>query len=569
MKTGEDYLRNLSYSCFSGMLNQRLQERTQEADPPFVYAGVGYGGFLARSTDAYSAYALVSDSKVESGLEAVMIENERVLRHGFTQGELDRFKLNLLKSYERSYAERDKTESGKIVDEYIRHYLEEEAIPGIEFEFEFVKNNIDKIKLEDINKLGKQFITEENKVILVTGPDKIADGLNEDQLLAVSKKVSALDIKPYEDNLANSELIKEMPKAGGIKSTEKIESIEVEKITLSNGVEVYLKKTDFKNDEILLNGFSKGGTSVYPDEDFYTAMYTSSILSESGVSDFSKTDLKKLLAGKSAGIGVGINKYDEVVSGSCRPQDVETMFQLLYLKFTNPRKDDQAYQSYVNKMKAYIANINKNPQSVYSDKYARIKYQNHKRGEYMPLVEDFDKINHDRAMEIYQDRFADANDFIFVVVGNFDEKKLKDMLSTYVATLPVKDGDESYVDLGIRPPKGLNEHAVYKGEDPKSMTQVYFEKEAEYSKEDAFMLQAFSTVLNIKFIEKLREEMSGVYSVRATAGFGRIPYGYANMTFKIPSSPGNVDSLVNAGLMIVKDIQENGVSNEDIVKVQN
>ena len=566
--TGEDYLKKLSYSIFTGMLNQRLRELTELAEPPFVQAGFGYGG-ISRTKDAYYGYAVVTDNNTEKGLKTILAENERIRKYGFSQGEFDRFKMDILKRYEKYYNEKDKTESQQFVDEYVRNFLEDEPIPGIEVEYEIVKNHLDDIKLVDINKLCSQFITDENRIIGFMGPEKVNHDLKEEQLLAWADEVSEMDIEPYEDKLAGVDLMAQNPEKGKISKVEAIESIDAEKITLSNGVVVYLKKTDFKNDEVLLRATSKGGTSLYPDEEYYSAIYAEDLADLSGVSEFSNTDLTKLLAGKSVSVNAGIGKYSESVSANCRPVDMETMFQLIYLAMTKPRKDEEVLLSYKNRMAGFIQNIMDDPQYYYSDQSKRILYKNHPRVDYIPEMADFEKISYDRSMEIYKERFADANDFTFFIIGAIDKEEVYSMLETYIASLPVKETEEDFHDLNIRPVKGYSKHEVYKGSADKSMTQIFAEKEADFNKEDAFMLSALTEVIQIRYYELLREEMSGVYGVRANVSFNREPYERVDFTVRYPSAPGNVDSLAAAAWSVIKDIQENGVDDENITKVKN
>lgn len=566
--TGEDYLRNLSYNIFTGMLNLRLRELTELAEPPFVQAGFGYGG-ISRTKDAYYGYAIVTDNNTETGLKTILAENERIRKFGFTQGELNRYKMDILKRYEKYYSEKDKTESNRLIDEYVRNYLNDEPIPGIEVEYELVKNHLDDITLENINKLCSQFITDENRVIGFMGPEKVNLDLKKEQLLAWADEVGEINIEPYEDKLAGASLLAQKPEKGIITEKETIESIDAEKITLSNGVIVYLKKTDFKNDEIILRATSKGGTSLYPDEDYYSAIYAEDLADLSGVSEFSNSDLTKLLAGKSVSVNAQIGKYSESIGANCRPVDLETMFQLIYLSMTNPRKDEEVLLSYKNRMAGFIKNIMDDPQYYYSDQSKRFLYKNHPRVNYIPELADFEKIDFDRSMEIYKERFSDANDFTFFIIGAIDKEEIYSMLETYIASLPVKDSKEDFRDLNIRPLNGYNKHAVYKGADEKSITQINTEKEAEFNKEDAFMLIALSEVIQIRYYELLREEMSGVYGVRANVSFNREPYERVNFSIRYPSAPENVDSLAAAAWSVIKDIQENGVEEEYITKVKN
>ena len=567
--TGSDYINKLKYTFITGMLNRRLSELTEKAEPPFLGAGFYYGNLFARSKNALQGYAVVADTAIDTGLESILTENRRVAEYGFTQGELERFKLDMLKSMEQAYNERDKTESDKLADEYVRNFLTKEPIPGISWEYNILKENINHITLSDINALASSLIKDDNNIVVVTGPDK--KGLkfpDKEEVFAMEKTVEKSDISPYEDKLAGSELMNKMPERGKIVSEKNIESVGVTELKLSNGATVVLKPTDFKNDEILMTAFAWGGTSIYPDKDFYSAINADGIVSESGVGDFSPSDLTKLLAGKSVGVGTSLSKTTENISGNCRAEDFETMLQLTYMNMTTPRIDKESFISYINKYKNYYKNLKQEPTNYFYDQYNRIKNQNHPRGNYLPEEGDWDKVDFNRAIEIYKDRFGDASEFTFVFVGSFKVDEVKPLIAEYIGGLPSLNRNEKYRDLGIRSPEGMVDKKVFKGEDPKSRAIISFDMEVPYNREDAFLFSQLGQHLSRRYTEVLREEMSGIYGMSVRANLNQVPYDNANLTLVIPCSPDNVDSLVAAAIDEIKDIQENGVKDEDIVKAK-
>ena len=568
-QTGSDYMESLKYSFVTGMLNRRLAELTEKAEPPFLGAGFYYSSLFSRSKNALQGYALVSETGMETGLSTLLEENLRIARHGYTQGELERYKLDLLKRMEKAYNERDKTESAGLADEYVRNYLTNEPIPGIEWEYTILKENIDQIKVEDINVIASALIKEENNIVVMTGPERAdLQFPDEERINAIAEEVSKKDIDPYIDEIASAELLPEKPKAGTIKSEKYIEELDATELHLSNGMTVILKPTDFKNDEILLTGFSWGGTSVYPDEDHFSAFHADGIMQESGVSDFSPTDLSKVLAGKSANAATSIGEISQGISGNCRAGDFETMLQLVYLRMTSPRIDKEAFKSYISKYKDYFKNLGQEPTNYFYDKYNRIKAQNHPRGNYLPNDSDWDKIDFNRATEVYIERFADASSFTVVIVGAFDLETAKPLLSQYLGALPSVERNQKFKDLGIRPPKGIVDEKIYKGQDQKSMAILSFDTEAKYNEKDAFLISQLAKHLSRRYIEVLREEMSGVYGVSARAGMYRVPYEKVNLTIRIPCSPDNVDSLVYAAINEITDVRKNGVKDEDIAKAK-
>lgn len=567
--TGRDYLESLKYSFITGMLNRRLAELSEQAEPPFVGAGFYYSNFFARTKNALQGYALVGEKGIEKGLRTLLEENYRIAQHGFTQGELERYKLDLLKRMEQLYNERDKTESDGLADEYVRNFLEDEPIPGIEYEYNILKENINNIKLKDINSLAASLIQNDNNIVVITGPEK-EDVVypDKDRILAITKDVMNSNLTPYEDKLSNKQLISEQPVPGDITKEKHIESIDATELTLSNGLKILLKPTDFKNDEVLLTGFAWGGTSVYPDKDHFSGIHADGIMQESGVADFSPTDLNKILAGKSAYAAVTIGQTTENVSGNCRVKDLETMLQLVYLRMTSPRIDTTSFHSYINKYRDLYENLAQEPTNYFYDQYNRIRSQNNPRGNYLPKKEDWDKIDFNRVVEIYKDRFADASEFTFVMVGAFDIDSVKPLIKKYMASLPSLHRNETYKDLGIRPPEGKVVKNVYKGSEPKSFAIVYFEKPCEYNHLDDFLFGQLGQHLNRRYYEILREEMSGVYGVRTNATINQIPYDRASLSITIPCSPENVDSLINAAIGEIKNVRQNGVKEEDIAKLK-
>jgi zinc protease len=568
-ETYEDYRRMLIYNLLTGMLNQRLDELKEKPEPPFINADTYYGSLWARTKYAFQARALVAENGLQKGLQALLEENSRARKHGFTEGELERYKSNMLRYYERAYSERDKTESNTYASEYIRNYLEDEPIPGIEFEYGFAVRNIPGITLEEVNSAAKRLIKENNRVIVVNAPDKENIIIPSDnELLALVEEVEQSDISPYTDKLITAELMENIPQKGKIIEEKNIEEIDVTELKLSNGIRVVLKSTDFKNDEILMSAFSPGGHSLYPYEDHQSAINADGIIAESGISEFTVSDLTKMLAGKTVSVSPAINYYFEGLGGNSSPKDLEAMFQLIYLYFTDPREDTSSFQSFINKQKGLYKNLLSDPVQFYFDQYRRIKNNNHPRAPKLPSEEDFEKIDFNRTIDIYKDRFADASDFTFLFVGAFNTDSIKSLIETYLASLPDIGRKEIWKDLNIRPPEGKVEEVIKKGVDPKSFVAIYIDKEVEWNEKDEHLLWTIGRILNRKYIEILREEMSGIYGINTSAGINKIPYSHAYLQILFPCSPSNIDSLTNAALAEIKKIQQQGVSDEDLKKAK-
>lgn len=566
--TVNDLRRDLIYRLYNGMLGQRLNELRQSADPPFVFGGSGHGN-LVRSKGNYSSFAMVGENYVEKGLNALLIENERVKKYGFTQNELDRYKIELLNLFEKGYKENDKSESRAFASEYIRSFLNNEPIPGRAYEYNFAAKVLPVIKLEEVNSLAEKWVKNTNRVVVVTGPDK--EGVvmpTENEILNILQNATLAEIDPYEDNLAASELMDSKPSPGKIIEKTINQNLGLTTLTLNNGIKVVLKPTDFKNDEILMSAYSLGGHSIYPDEDYFSASYASQIISQSGVKSFSPTDLQKLFAGKTVRVSPFIGTLREGFSGSASPKDLETMFQLVYLYFTDPKHDETAFQSYKTRNSMIFQNIMSNPQYYFQDQLGRIMSQDHLRGGGFPTPEDMDKINFERAYEIYQERFANAGDFYFFFVGNFNVDEISPLLTTYLGSLPDINRKETWKDLGIRPPKGKVEKTIHKGSDQQSLVSITYTGKFDYKKSNNYYLTSLGELLTNRLIDIIREEKSGVYTVRARGRGNLYPEPGFNFSISFPCGPENVEELVAATMEEIKNIQENGVTRKDLDEIK-
>ncbi|HET8859099.1 M16 family metallopeptidase [Marivirga sp.] len=568
METLADLRKDLVYSMYNGMLSQRLNELTQSAEPPFIFAGTRFSP-LVRSKSAYSSFAIVGENGFEEGLKALAEENKRIKEHGFTSSELERYKKTFLNNAEKRVKELEKTESGRFANAYIQHFLSGNPIPGAEFEYEFYQNLINSISLPEINKLANQWVTDENRVIVLTGTEK--EGVEmptEEDILSILEEVKNSDMEPYKEEEVAENFMTNTPKAGEVVNSSKIDELGITELELSNGVRVVLKPTEFKNDEVRMRAFSFGGHSQYEMEDYYSASNATSLISEAGVSDFSSTDIQKMLSGKTVRVSPFISTYSEGFNGQASPQDLEEMFQLMYLYFTAPRMDREAFSSFVNKNKMFYENLMSNPQFYYSDKLSMILSQDNPRGGGFPKAEHLDEIDFERAFEIYEDRFADASDFTFIFVGNFSVDGITPMLETYLGSLPTVKRKDDWVDLGIRPPEGVVKEEIIKGTDPKSYATIIYHGETEYDRQKSYHLRSLGELVTNELIDILREEKSGVYGVGASGSMQRLPESRYTFRIAFPCGPENVEDLVNTTHEILADIKENGVEEEALAKVK-
>ncbi len=565
--TEADYLRSVRINLFNQMINSRLSELLQKPNPPFLYAQASYVGFLGHQNAFSTVVVAKSVDQLQNAIKTALNEVERARKFGFTQTELDRAKQNNLTGMENAFKEKDKTESVSFVGQYQQNFLRSEAIPGIEFEYNFYKNNIGSIKLEEINALASKFISDQNRVVVVNAPEKEKANLPTEQTLLSWVNATGKDITAYIDNVSSKPLLDKEPVPGKIISETKDASIGVTTLTLSNGVKLFLKPTDFKNDQILIYGYHFGGTSLAGDKDFDSAGFASDMVGTSGIADMTQIQLGKMLSGKNVWMTPFISEITQGLSGGSSPKDFETALQLLYLYFTQPRKDLDIWQSKVSQIKALLTNRSLNPESVFIDTvFAVLGDHNYRR---MPFTLDrLNNANLNKAYDFYKARFADANGFTFSLVGSFDIEKIKPLLEKYFGGLPTVGSTGTYKNLDIHTPAGQLTKAVYKGIGDKSSVRIVFSGGYDYNNANNLQLGALEEVMNIKLLERLREKESGVYSPGIDISNSKIPNSRYSITVKFTCAPANVDKLINATMEEINKIKQNGAQLVDIQKFQ-
>lgn len=566
VKSLKDVRDNFAQELYNAMMAQRMQELTQKANPPFLYGDSQYGDFLG-DLDSYTSIALAKDAaSMKTALTALLEENARVQKFGFTQPELDRAKKDFYTSIEQYYKERDKTKSANHVQEYLDHFLHDKPYMSAEAYFEFVKKHLDGVSLAEINALAKKYITDKNRAVVVMGPEKSKDNLPKETEIRKLLIEAGKDVTAYVDDVVDSPLLPAEPKPGKIIGEKTLEKLGVTELTLSNGVKVLLKPTDFKNDEILIKATGKGGYSLFPDER-ETGIFSSYLIQSGGVGPYNQTQLQKFLAGKTASAGPYVSELTEGIGGSTSPKDLETTLQLIYAYFTAPRKDADVVTGILANQKAYLENMQKTltPEKVYSDSLnAVLTSNNPKRRPLKP--ESIDKVSLDRAVEMYKDRFADASDFVFTFVGAFKPEEIKPLLEKYIGGLPSTDRDDTFKHPNIFPPKGTIEKTIYKGLEPKSRVTLISSGEYEYNPENNMQIEALQEVLQIKLIEALREEESGVYGVSVSESTEKFPSGHYRFSIGFGCAPENVDKLVKRAREEVNKVKQNGADPKDIEK---
>ncbi|MDX6614893.1 MAG: zinc protease, partial [Blastocatellia bacterium] len=549
---------------FSGMLSARFSELAQKPDAPFIFAGGGRGRFLARTKESATLFALVKEDGVERSLDMLLGEAERVSRFGFTTTELDRQKQSVLVNYQRLAAEKENTLASNRANEYVRNFLQNESLPSADDEYALHQRFLPEITLGEINKIAKEWFPGGNRLVVISAPEK--SGLvmpDEAKLAAVIKEVATKDLKPYVDTLGTAALLESPPAPGTVTKTTTREASGITEWDLSNGVKVVLKPTTFKADEILFRATSPGGTSLASDKDYIPASTATQVITAGGVGKFNAVDLQKYMMGKNASAGPYIRELEEGLNGTSSRKDLETMFQLIYLRFTQPRADATAFGVQAAQTKSLLANQAAAPDYAFFNALTSARYQDHLRRRLATpaTVAEWDL---DKSLAFYKDRFADASDFTFVFVGSFDLETMKPLVERYLAALPSIHRKEMWKDVGVRAPLGIVEKKVEKGIEPKSEVAIVFSGPFEYDQTHRVEIRAMTEVLQTRLLEIIREELGGTYSITATQSYQRIPNPEYSIVIDFGCAPQRTDDLIKRVFEEIEKLKANGPTEKQL-----
>lgn len=561
----ENYATNL----IGNMLNARLNELLQEANPPYIYAG-SYDGdfFVAKTKQAFTGIVVCKEDAVESGIATLLREMERARRFGFTESEYQRARAEYLRNLESAYNERDKRKNDEYINEYVRHFLDNEPIPGIENEYGIISQIAPSIPVEPLNMMIQTLVTDTNQVVAIFGPEK--ENLKmptEDAIKKILQDVKTEELTPYVDKVSDEPLMRETPKGGKIISEQKDDVFGTTMLTLSNGVKVIIKKTDFKADEIIMKGVSPGGSSLFPDSEIININGLDAV-SVGGLGNFSAVELEKVLAGKRASVGYGIGDKTESVNGYCSPKDFETMMQLTYLTFTAPRRDDDAFASYKNRNKAAWLNQEMNPMTAFGDSVTYALRMGHPRT--LRVKSDMvDKMDYDKILAMYQDRFKDASDFTFIFVGNVDIEEMKPLIAEYLGTLPSINRKESFKDNKIEYRKGVYKNEfIREQETAKASNFVSFIGTCKYDLRNTILMDMTGQVMDLVYTEKVREDEGGTYSVYVGGNLSKYPKEIAGLQVIFDTAPSKREKLMKIIFAEIEHIAKEGPSETNLNKVK-
>jgi zinc protease len=530
---------------FAVMLTDRLAEIGTGPNPPFLRAVAGRALFPApRTRDEAVIQALVSPGGIARGLEALITEIERVERFGFTPGELTRATQARLSDYERAVNESPDRESDSRADEYTRNFLQGEALPTIWQELAFHRRLVPGITLEEINALARDWFADTNRLVVAVAPESAAAALpTEAQLAQAVANASARDLAPYVDVAAGRSLMETPPRPGTIVKTALRPDAGITEWTLSNGATVVLKPTTLKEDQILFRVSAPGGTSRASDAEFIPARVAETVVPAGGVASFSAVALDKLLAGKALGVVPFIDESVEGMRGGSTPQDLEAMFQLLHLRFTQPRADPTAFAALASQARGLLANQTASPEVVFNQTVEDILSGGHPRRQ-PETPATVDRWDLAASMAFYAARFADASRFTFVFVGSFTPETIRPLVETYLASLPSSGSRERWRDLGIPLPRGVVERTVVKGIAPKSQIALVFSGPFDDTDASVLALRTVSLVLQSRLLDTIRQELGATYAVSVEPDTERHPRPQYSVRIEWTCDPARTAELV-------------------------
>lgn len=564
-----DYQAMLVKNLFSVMLNQRLQELAQLPEPPFVRAASGLGN-LGKGYEAFFSQATPGKGGAGPAIHALIQENARVRRYGFSASELSYGKKLLVRGVEKAYSERDKTDSGRYVAEYMRAFLDGESIPGIENEYNYVREMLPALTLDDVNRYARATIpSDAAKLVTFTGADNAdAPAPTQPSLLAALAAAEAAPVKPREEKLYAESLMARPPAAGTIVAEAEDKALGLTRLTLSNGVKVILKPTDFKNDEVVMRGVRYGGRTLFGQDDVITARYAAGVVSSMGLASHAPSDLRQILAGKTVSVSVTMSDHTEHVTGNAGRADVEALLQYVHLRLTASRRDEGLYKTYLGAVKEGVRNALSRPEAVLFETLKTTLYNDHPYVPKTPRPEDLEKLGLDRSITLYKERFMSAKDMTFIFVGSFDTAAVKPLLATYLGSLPTPDIPVAFKDVGIRPVTGVVKKEVRRGIEDKSLIALSFTGQATYSNTERLRLKTLIEVLKLRVTDVLREKQALIYTSQLNGTLSHVPYGHYEIDAFLPTAPDKVDKVLAALFAEIELLKNNGPDIGDLNKVK-
>ena len=567
--TNVSYLQNLALELVCDMFNNRLSELSMKPEATFVGAG-SYYGELVKEKDAFVAVYLAKQGQEVAAYKDLLTQLEKMRRYGFTYAELDRVKKETLAAYEKSYNERNTVRNIAHAQEYIRHYLDGSPIPGIAWEYEMIQQILPVLNVDMLNQIAQQLVTDENLIISFQAPeDKSVVLPTEAEAVEYLAAVKNEEIEAPVEEAIRENLVETVPKAGKIKKTAYNETLGTTEWTLSNGVRVVVKPTTFKQDEILFYAFSQGGRSLVATEDLPSAALATDVVELGGLADMSATDLQKALTGKRVSLSPSIAAYNETLNGSSTVKDMETLLQLNYLYFTAPRRDEESYQTLISILDSQLANRDKNPKVAWSDS-VQMMASNYSDRTLIVNKDLLTKASLDKALEVYQARFANPADFTFFFVGNVDPANaaFQAQVCTWLGGLKTGKKLEKAADDKVRVAMGIQKNYFTRKMETKTASNriQYTSYDMPYTLANDLNMEMIGRILYTRYLESIREREGGSYGVGCAGWMNRYPVPYAQLIMQFDTDPEKQEKLMNIIHEEVMTIVENGPLAKDLQK---
>ena len=567
-----DYLvYNFAIDMINRMLGDRFEEMLQSENPPFAYAYAMNGSIFGIATkDAYQMISIPKPENVDTALLTMLREAKRARDYGFTETEFQRAKADWMSDLEKLYNERDKQKNSYYVQQYVDHFLENEPIPSTEDYYRLMKDIIPSVPLAAINQLAEELIFEKNRAVVLIGNEEQRPSYpTPARIREIIASVDRERLEPYADKAINEPLISTLPTKGKVAKEEKLPG-DISLWTLSNGARVAIKKTDFKQDEILLAGFAYGGRSLMDTKHTADFKLLNHVATVGGLGRFNEADMKKVLAGKNADLSLSVGEYNQSVGGSSSVRDLETMLQLLYLTFTDVRRDETAFRSYTNRMKGIVTTLINNPNYAFSDSLSSAMYPG-KPIALSPTPTDFDEVDYDAILAFYRARTANAADYTFTFVGNVDESTLRPLVEQYIASLPAPAGAPSATfkkDFLPRRRGSFTNNFTRELETPKATTTIVYSGDMAFTTDNVILLSALEQLFNMEFVDKIREKLGGTYGVGVRSEAQRLPSEGFTLRFHYDCDPGRRAELTEAMNAITNRMRSEGPDPVMLRKVQ-
>ena len=567
--TIQNYADDYKTNILRMAINDRLEELSRTKNAPFISASVRSGNFFLASTkDAFELSGVLKEGKALEAIQLLVGEVERARANGITIDELKRGKAEMLSYAENDYNDRSNRRNGEFVEQCVQNFLEETPIIEPEKELEMVRKLDKTVTIDDVNALAKTIITNQNQVVTMFGPDKNTfkmptNSSIENAILKAQKQ----HYTPYKtQNTLTERLITKLPKPGSIIS-ERTYKYGYTEFTLSNGLKVYVRPTNFEPDEVNLKLFSLGGKNIYPDSEMPNLTYLMAGATIGGVAQYNDLTLEKMLAGKTATVTPFIDNDTRGMAGTSNVKDTKTLLELVYLYFTQPRKDPQAFKNLMEQQQEFLTNAHVNPMLAYNDTLHKVAYATN-RMESMDK-EQLKRVNYNRIMHIYKELFANAANFKLILTGNININKLKPLLCQYIATLPSNNTKET---IGTYEPKLVDGKKTYifhkKQTTPTAITTIVIKGKMEYNNRNELLMDAIGQLLRIVYTEKVREDKGGTYSVQASGNLQHHPDDEALLRIAFQTDPQKYNSLIPIVYKELEKMATEGPSQQDLDKVK-